>query len=192
MENIEGDLLGKDDLFDLLVACFSNVRSVMDDRASIYVTAPQGGDLGLMMLLMMWSAGLPVRHVLNWVKNQPTFSLGRLDYEYQHEPIFYTWKKTHKYFGAGKYHTSTWFIDRPREAKLHPTMKPVELVENALMNSTTKKWVVLDPFIGSGTTMIACENLNRYCRGIDLEPINVAITLQRYEDAFGIHAERVE
>jgi DNA modification methylase len=128
---------------------------------------------------MMMQSGLPVRHVLVWVKNTPTFSMGRLDYEYQHEPILYTWKKTHKFYGRGKHKTSTWFINKPRASKEHPTMKPVELVENALLNSTDGGQIVFEPFSGSGTTIIACENLGRRCRAIEISPGYVAVALQR-------------
>lgn len=174
--------MGKDELLDMLVAAFTNTRKAMADCAAIYVTAPQGGELGLMMMMMM--SGLPVKHVLNWIKNAPTFSMGRLDYEYQHEPILYTWKKTHKHYGKGQYNTSTWFIDKPRASPEHPTMKPVELVENAILNSSERGQVVFDPFLGSGTTIIACERTGRIGRGIEKDPLHVATALERVTLAF--------
>lgn len=182
LHDIVGDSLDSDKLYALLRDAFTVTRAVMADDASLYCTAPQGGDLGLMMLLMMADAGLPVRHVLIWVKNQPTFSLGRLDYDYQHEPIFYTWKKKHHFFGRGEHTTSTWFIDRPRASKEHPTMKPVELVINALLNSTEELWPVYDPFLGSGTTLVACERTSRVGYGMEIEPRYVAVALQRLAD----------
>lgn len=181
LNNIANDLLGKDKLFDMLVGAFTITKSVMHNCAAIYVTAPQGGELGMMMMMMMMS-GLPVRHVLNWVKNSPTFSMGRLDYEYQHEPILYSWKKTHKYYGNGAHKSSVWFIDKPRSSKEHPTMKPVELVENAILNSSKENDVLYEPFSGSGTTIIACQNLNRRCRAIEIDPGYVAIAIQRWVD----------
>lgn len=192
LENIAGDLMGKDELLDMLVKSFTLTREFMNDCCAIYVAAPQGGELGLMMMMMMMMmSDLPVRHVLNWVKNAPTFSMGRLDYEYKHEPILYTWKETHKYYGNGKFNTSVWEIDKPRENKEHPTMKPVELVENAILNSSDTNQIVYDPFLGSGTTLIACQNLNRRCRGIELEPKYCSVILQRFLDHTGIEPIRL-
>ena len=180
LDNIAGDSLGKDELSDLLVLAFTNTRHAMKDCASIYVTSPQVGELGLMMMMMMTASGLPVRHVLNWVKNAPTFSMGRLDYEYQHEPILYTWKKTHKHYGQGKYQTSTWHIDKPRRSADHPTMKPIALIENMILNSTELGMIIFDPFLGSGTTLIADHQLDRTCYGLELEPLYVDVILRRY------------
>jgi hypothetical protein len=91
-----------DQLYEVLVKAMTNVREFSKDDASYYVTSPQGGELGLMMM-MMRDAGLMVRHMLIWCKNSATFSLGRLDYDYQHEPIFYTWTKSHhNYRGGGR------------------------------------------------------------------------------------------
>lgn len=179
VENIEGDTLSKDALFKMLVASFTNIREAMKDSASIYVTAPQGGELGLMM--MMTEAGLPVRHILNWVKNHPTFSMGRLDYEYCHEPILYTWKKTHKHYGLGQFNTSVWYVDKPNRSKDHPTMKPVELMLNAILNSTKPGQIVIDFFGGSGSTLIACQQSNRKCRIMEIEPLYCQVIVDRWE-----------
>ena len=100
-QNIENDTLGTAELYDILVKAMTNVRENCRDDASYYVTSPQGGELGLMMMMMMKDAGLPVRHMLVWCKNSATFSLGRLDYDYQHEPIFYTWTKSHHNYRGG-------------------------------------------------------------------------------------------
>jgi len=149
----------------------------------VFVCSPQGGSLGLMMMMMMMNAGLEVRHVLNWVKNQPTFSLGRLDYEYQHEPILFTWVKTHKRYRRG-FNTSVWSVDKPRASADHPTMKPVELPSNAILNHTDENDVCVDNFTGSGTTLVACQNLNRRGRGIEISPAYCAVTLERMSTAF--------
>ena len=99
-ENIIGDTLPPDELYKILVRAFSNLRQRAAEDCSYYVSSPQGGELGLMMMMMMMrDAGLPVRHMLIWVKNSATFSMGRLDYDYRHEPIFYTWTKSHRWFG---------------------------------------------------------------------------------------------
>ena len=99
-ENIIGDTMDEQTLYETLNKAFVNIREHSKDDCSYYVTSPQGGSLGLMMM-MMRDAGLTVRHVLMWVKNSATFSLGRLDYDYQHEPIFYTWTKSHHNYRGG-------------------------------------------------------------------------------------------
>ena len=169
-ENIKNDKLSTDELYTILVKAMVNVRNNCKDDACYYVTSPQGGELGLMMMIMMKDAGIPVRHMLIWEKNSATFSLGRLDYDYQHEPIFYTWTKSHHNYRKGDYRTTVWKYDKPRKCDLHPTMKPVELVANCLMDATREGDTVLDVFGGSGTTLIACEQLNRKCRMMELDP----------------------
>ena len=179
-ENIVGDTLTEDELYPLLKAAFVNVRESSAEDAVYYVTSPQGGSLGLMMM-MMRDAGLPVRHVLMWRKNAPTFSVGRLDYDYQHEPIFYTWTERHHNFRRGKYRSTVWDFPKPRASRLHPTMKPVELVANAILDGTETGMIVLDPFGGSGTTLIACEQLGRRCRMMEIDPHYCDVIIDRWE-----------
>ena len=180
-ENIVGDTLTEDELYPLLKAAFVNVREASAEDAVYYVTSPQNGSLGLMMMMMMRDAGLPVRHVLMWRKNAPTFSVGRLDYDYQHEPIFYTWTERHHNFRRGKYRSTVWDFPKPRASRLHPTMKPVELVANAILDGTETGMIVLDPFGGSGTTMIACEQLGRRCRMMEIDPHYCDVIIDRWE-----------
>lgn len=163
LENIENDTLGKDELYDLLVRCFTNLREHCKPDASYYVTSPQGGEIGLMMMMMMRDAGLEVRHNLIWKKNAATFSMGRLDYDYQHEPIFYTWTEKHNFYGKG-YQTTIWEYDKPRKCDLHPTMKPVAL--------------------------IACEETGRICRMMELDPHYCDVIVERWEKFTGKKATR--
>jgi DNA modification methylase len=146
----------------------------------------------MMMMMMMKDADLEVRHILNWVKNTPTFSMGRLDYDYQHEPILFTWKKTHKKIMQGDHKTSCWFIDKPRENKLHPTMKPVELIVNALQNSAEYGDLVIDFFGGSGSTLIACEQTKRICYMCELAPEYVDVIVKRWQKLTGKDATHEE
>ena len=192
LTDIESDDASPDELKRRLVPAFVNVREVgMSPDCTVFVTAPQGGELGMMMMMMMIEAGLRVRHVLIWRKNQPTFSLGRLDYDYQHEPILMTWLKKHKRNKAGPFQTSVWDIDKPRASADHPTMKPVELIENCLLNHSDDSDIILDPFLGSGTTLVACERLHRRGRGIELSPAYVAVCLERL-GALGLTPRRIE
>ena len=185
LTNIENDTLSEEDLYEMLRTAFINVRENCTDDAVYFVTSPQGGSLGLMMMMMMRDAGLEVRHVLMWRKNCATFSLGRLDYDYQHEPIFYTWTKNHHNFRHGEYRTTVWDYDKPRKCDLHPTMKPVELVANAIKDGSEEGMIVLDAFGGSGTTIIAAEQLNRKCRMMELDPHYVDVIIARWENLTG-------
>ncbi len=184
-ENIDGDTMGEQELYDMLVKCMTNVRQSCKDDASYYVTSPQGGSLGLMMMMMMKDAGLPVRHVLMWKKNTATFSLGRLDYDYQHEPMFYTWTKKHHNYRNSRFRTTVWDVDKPRKCDLHPTMKPVELVEGVLLDATQEGDAVLDAFGGSGTTLIAAEELGRKAFLMETDPHYCDVIIRRWEEFAG-------
>lgn len=190
-QNIKNDTLTEEQLYDLLKRVFVNVRENCTPDACYFVTSPQGGSLGLMMMMMMRDAGLPVRHVLMWRKNTATFSLGRLDYDYQHEPIFYTWTEKHHNFRGGDNRTTVWDYDKPRKCDLHPTMKPVELVANAIKDGTEEGMIVLDAFGGSGSTLIACEQLGRKCRMMELDPHYCDVIIARWEKLTGKKAELV-
>lgn len=190
-ENIYGDTMSESELHDMLLAAMRNIREACAEDASYYVTSPQGGSLGLMMMMMM-EAGLEVRHMLIWRKSSPTFSMGRINYDYQHEPIFYTWTKRHNWYGKGKFHTSVWDVEKPRKCDLHPTMKPVALVENALLNSSAAGDVVLDGFGGSGTTLIACEQLGRTCYMMEIDPHYAQVIIDRWEKLTGEKAELID
>ena len=143
-----------------------------------------------MMMMMMKDAGLPVRHMLIWVKNTATFSLGRLDYDYQHEPIFYTWTKKHDFYGP--HSTTVINVDKPRKCDLHPTMKPVELVARFILNSSKKGDAVADIFGGSGTTLIAAEQTGRRCYMMELDPKYVDVIIQRWEELTGKKARKLQ
>lgn len=189
-ENIKNDNISIDELYPILVKAMTNCRENCTDEACYFVTSPQGGELGLMMM-MMKDAGLPVRHMLIWEKNSATFSLGRLDYDYQHEPIFYTWGKKHVNYRQGEYRTTIWKYDKPRKCDLHPTMKPVALVANCLLDGSKEGDIILDVFGGSGTTMIACEQLGRKARLMELDPHYCDVIIARWEKMTGKKAEKL-
>lgn len=180
--DIIDDDLTPEQLEQSLLAAFVNIRQIaMADDCSLFVSSPQGCGLSMMMMMMMMQkAGLKARHVLIWVKNQPTFSMGRLDYDYQHEPILLTWLKRHKRPMAGEHRTSVWKIDKPRKSAEHPTMKPVALYANAYQNNSDKGDNVFDAYAGSGTAFIAAEQLGRRCYGMELEPKYCDVICQRW------------
>lgn len=192
-ENIANDNISVNDLYPILVKAMINCRENCKDCACYYITSPQGGELGLMMMMMMMmkDAGLPVRHMLIWEKNCATFSLGRLDYDYQHEPIFYTWTKSHKNYRNGEFRTTIWKYDKPRKCDLHPTMKPVELVANCMMDASVEGDIVLDMFGGSGTTIIAAEQLARRARLMELDPHYCDVIIARWEKLTGKEAVKI-
>ena len=219
VENIEGDTLNEDALYTLLVKCFSTLKAHCSDDCAYYVSAPQGGSLGMMMMMMMRDSGLEVKHNLVWVKNTATFSLGRLDYNYRHEPIFYTWGKKHRFFGGydttviddttqidkmskselkealrayqAKEPDSVIYCDKPMKCDLHPTMKPIKLIARFIINSSEKGDPVADIFGGSGSTLIACEQLGRKCYMMELDPHYCDVIIDRWEKFTGEKARRI-
>ena len=119
-----------------------------------------------------------------WAKN--TFTMGRSDYQRQYEPILYGWKDGTQHFWCGaRDQGDVWFIKKPQVNDLHPTMKPVELVERAVRNSSKDRDTVLDPFGGAGTTLIACEKTGRQARVIELEPKYCDVICRRFMDFSG-------
>ena len=128
-----------------------------------------------------------VRTILIWSKHH--FCLGRQDYQWQHEPCLYGWKKgaTHSWYSDRKQTTIIKF-DRPTKSKLHPTMKPVGLIEYLIKNSSKQEDIILDPFLGSGTTLMACEKLQRFCYGIELDPKYCDVIIKRWQQFTGKEA----
>jgi len=124
-----------------------------------------------------------------WAKN--TFTLGRADYQRQYEPILYGWPEgTTRHWCGDRDQGDVWNIKKPQKNDLHPTMKPVELVERAIRNSSRPGDTVLDPFGGSGTTLIAAEKSGRVARLIELDPKYVDVIVRRWQDYTGQQARR--
>jgi DNA modification methylase len=123
-----------------------------------------------------------------WAKHH--FTLGRSDYQRQYEPILYGWRKGTDHFWCGaRDQGDIWFIKRPASSQEHPTMKPVELVERAIRNSSKTRDTILDVFGGSGTTMIACEKSGRQARLIELEPKYCDVIVRRWQAFTGREAK---
>jgi len=124
---------------------------------------------------------------LIWAKN--TFTLGRSDYQRQYEPILYGWRQGGRHYWCGaRDQGDVWFLNKPHVNDLHPTMKPVELVERAIRNSSRIRDVVLDPFAGAGSTLIACERTKRQARLIEIEPKYVDVIIERWQKFTGRQA----
>ncbi len=125
-----------------------------------------------------------------WAKDQ--FVFGRSVYQHRYEPIWFGWKKNpDRYFVDDRTLADVWEFARPRSSPLHPTMKPVALVEQAILHSSQPRDLVFDPFAGSGTTIIACERLGRRCRAVELEPRFTDCCVRRWEEYTGRTAERI-
>lgn len=219
--DIEGDTMSEEELYEMLKTAFTNLREIATkDSCSFYVTSPQDGSLGMMMMMMMMDAGLPVRHILIWVKNVAVFSLGRLDYDYRHEPIFYTWTSKHNFYGdysttviddsepidkmskaelkelvrayKEKKPDSVIYCDKPSKSTLHPTMKPLKLIARFIVNSSKRGDNVVDIFGGSGSTMMSAEQLGRRCFMMELDPHYVDVIIDRWEKFTGRKAKLIE
>lgn len=190
--HIENDDLPLEEFEEFLGNVFVNANNSLKDDASYYVFSCQGGDNEMMMMMMMMrQSGIKCRHQIIWVKDAPVFSMGRLDYDYKHEPILYGWKKKHNFYRKGEQDKSVWEFKRTAN-KLHPTMKPIELIANALQNSTKQNDLVLDLFGGSGSTLIACEQLNRKCYMMEIDPHYCDVIIDRWEQFTGQKAIKVK
>ena len=190
LTDIVDDDLSPEQLKAQLAPAFAEIKNtVMAEDCTVFVCSPQGGGLGMMMMMMMMQESChQARHVLIWKKNSPTFSMGRLDYDYQHEPILLTWGKKHKRPMLGTHKTSVWEIDKPRANKEHPTMKPVELYVNAFLNNSDSGDVVYDGYGGSGTCIIAAEQTCRKARVIELSPHYCDVIINRWQKFSGKEA----
>jgi DNA modification methylase len=119
-----------------------------------------------------------------WAKH--TFTLGRSDYQRQYEPILYGWRDGHDHYWCGaRDQGDLWHYDKPAKNDLHPTMKPVALVERAVRNSGKTRDIVLDPFGGSGSTLIACEKAGRQARLVELDPRYCDVIVRRWQEFSG-------
>lgn len=166
-----------DGLAELLRKSLGHAFDVCREGGAWYVATPPG-PLHLEFGVLLSGMGV-LRQTLIWVKD--SMVLGRSDYHYRHEPIYYGWKPgaKHKEPPTRK-ETSVWEVPRPKVSREHPTMKPVALYAKMMENSTAVGSVVYEPFGGSGTTLIACEQLGRECRAIELAPEYCDVICRRY------------
>ncbi len=178
---IQNDLKG--DLEPLLRGAFGEALRVCREGAGWYVCAPSGVQFhafaGVLKDLGIW------RQTLAWVKD--SMVLGHSDYHYRHESIFYGWKP-----GAAHHpppdraQTTVWEFPRPKASREHPTMKPVALVGLAIANSTQRGDLVLDPFLGSGSTLMAAHEIGRRCYGLEVSGSYTDVIVKRFYMATGV------
>ena len=168
-----------------LVAACQNILTVT--KGAVYI-AMSSSELDTLQSAFRTAGGKWSTFII-WAKN--TFTLGRADYQRQYEPILYGWRDGTDHFWCGaRDQGDVWNIKKPQKNDLHPTMKPVELVERAVRNSSKTQDIVLDPFGGSGTTLIACEKTGRRARLIELDPQYVDVIVRRWQDYTGQAAKR--
>jgi DNA modification methylase len=147
-----------------------------------YICSPSGKELfpfiNTLKSLNIW------RHTLVWVKD--SFVMGRSDYHYRHEVVLYGWKEgaAHKWVGDRKQDTVLEF-ERPKRSEEHPTMKPIKLITKMLSNSTNENDLICDPFGGSGSTLLAAEQINRQAYLCEINPKYCAVTISRWQNLTG-------
>jgi DNA modification methylase len=182
VRTINNDNLGKD--FPLFVEKFTErMHEFSLPGAPVYVV--MGAQEWPLIDQWLRARGFHWSSTIIWVKDQ--LVLSRKDYHTQFEPMWYGWneKAARLQEVIDRKQSDTWFIDRPKKSEEHPTMKPLELVERAIINSSRPGAVVLDLFAGSGTTLIACERQGRVCRTMDNDPKYVAVALERWSQMTG-------
>jgi DNA modification methylase len=184
--SIENDDMSSDDFREFCrLFTFQIQKNV---TGCVYVFGPPGPDGRIMFSEL--DATLHCSTTIIWNKDQ--FTLGRGKYQNKYEPCWFGWVNDGKDFTGDRTLTNVWDIPRPKRSEEHPTMKPVELIATAVEHSTKAQDVVLELFSGSGTTLLACEQLNRRCYAIELAPEYVAVALERWHLLTGKEPELIQ
>ena len=179
---IKNDKMSEDQFEQFLLAAYSQMYESMTDDASIYVF--HSDSHGLAFRKAFEEAGFYLSGCCIWKKQ--SLVLGRSPYQWQHEPVLFGWKKKGKHqWYTGRKESTIWEFDKPKKNADHPTMKPVALVAYPIMNSTMTGCLVLDPFGGSGSTLIACEQTGRICYTVELDEKFCDVIVKRYIDQVG-------
>ena len=179
---IKNDNLPDKEFYQFLFAAFVNMEQNMEQDASIYVF--HADTEGLNFRSAFKAAGFYLSGCCIWKKQ--SLVLGRSPYQWQHEPCLFGWKKggKHNWYSDRK-QTTIWEFDRPKKSESHPTAKPVGLIAYPIKNSSMSNCIVLDPFGGSGSTLIACEQTNRICYTIELDEKFADVIVNRYIEQTG-------
>lgn len=179
---IQNDNMDDKKFYEFLLSSYKGMYESLTDGGSIYVFHADRETVNFRMAFK--DAGFFCHQTCIWIKNSPV--LGRCDYQYTHEPVLVGWKPTagHKFYADRKQRT-TWNFDRPTKSKYHPTMKPIALVAYPITNSSLTNSIVLDPFGGSGSTLIACEQTNRICYTIELDEKYADVITKRWIEQTG-------
>ena len=168
--------------YDFLLSAFKNAYDNLADGSAFYCFHSDAEKVNFFNATI--NAGFHYSTTCIWVKN--SLVIGRMDYQMRHEPVIYAFKNTakHKFYGDRK-QTTVWEFDRPIKSKLHPTTKPIPLVSYPIKMSSQENGIVLDLFAGSGSTLIACEQMNRICYSMELDPKYASVIIRRYVETYG-------
>lgn len=179
---IQNDNMENDKFYQFLLDAYLNMEKAMADDASIYVF--HADTEGLNFRKAFADAGFYLSGTCIWKKQ--SLVLGRSPYQWQHEPCLYGWKKKgkHQWYSDRK-QTTIWEFDKPKKNGDHPTMKPIPLIAYPIKKSSMSNCIVLDPFGGSGSTLIACEQLGRICHTIELDEKYCDVIVKRYIEQVG-------
>lgn len=174
---IQNDNMADDKFKEFLLAAFKGMFSVLSDGGGIYVFHADKETVNFRVAFK--EAGFFCHQTCIWEKDQ--FVPGRCDYQYKHEPVLVGWKPTagHKFYGD-RCQSTIWEFDKPRKSEEHPTMKPIPLIAYPINNSSLRNNIVLDPFGGSGTTLIACEQIERISYTIEYDEKYTDVITNRY------------
>ncbi len=179
---IKNDNMGNEAFYTFLLSAFQNTETAMAKDASIYVF--HADTEGLNFRRAFSEAGFYLSGTCIWKKQ--SLVLGRSPYQWQHEPVLFGWKKSGKHnWYADRKQTTIWEFEKPKKNADHPTMKPVALVAYPILNSSLSNCIVLDPFGGSGSTLIACEQTDRICYTIELDEKYCDVIVKRYIEQVG-------
>ena len=179
---IKNDNMGNEAFYNFLLEAFKNTEVAMAKDASIYVF--HADTEGLNFRKAFSEAGFYLSGTCIWKKQ--TLVLGRSPYQWQHEPVLFGWKKSGKHnWYADRKQTTIWEFEKPKKNGDHPTMKPVALVAYPILNSSLTNCIVLDPFGGSGSTLIACDQTERICYTIELDEKYCDVIVRRYIEQAG-------
>ena len=179
---IKNDNMADEAFYNFLLDAYTQMHSAMADDASIYVF--HADTEGLNFRRAFADAGFYLSGCCIWKKQ--SLVLGRSPYQWQHEPCLYGWKKNGKHqWYTGRKETTIWKFDKPKKNSDHPTMKPIPLLAYPIMNSSMSNSVVLDPFGGSGSTLIACEQTDRICYTVELDEKFCDVIVKRYIEQVG-------
>lgn len=183
---IKNDNMDNDSFYNFLLDAFKCTESAMAEDASIYVF--HADTEGLNFRKAFNDAGFNLSGCCIWKKQ--SLVLGRSPYQWQHEPCLFGWKKKGKHLWyTGRKESTIWEFDKPKKNGDHPTMKPIPLLAYPIMNSSMSNSIVLDPFGGSGSTLIACEQTDRICYTVELDEKFCDVIVKRYIEQVGSSAE---
>ena len=179
---ILNDNMPDSEFYQFLFDMFTQVEKHIESDASIYVF--HADTEGLNFRKAFKDAGFYLSGCCIWKKN--SLVLGRSPYQWRHEPVLYGWRQKgkHQWFSDRK-QTTIWEYDRPKSSKAHPTMKPIPLMAYPIQNSSMRGTIVLDPFLGSGSTLMAADQTGRVCYGIELDEKFVDVIVKRYIESTG-------